>query len=89
MLFGHRNAQPAARKMWDCARFFPFLNGLVLGSIVLLFSLGLTLNYGAGRIVNFAHGALFSAGAMCGVWMVLSGFPFGLVLILAPFWLGL
>ena len=38
------------------------LNGIVLGSVLLLFSLGLTLIYGVGRIVNFAHGALFSIG---------------------------
>ena len=45
------------------------LNGIVLGSVLLLFSLGLTLIYGVGRIVNFAHGALFSIGAMLGVWL--------------------
>jgi len=43
------------------------LNGLVLGSTLMLFSLGLTLIYGVGRIVNFAHGALFMLGAFCAV----------------------
>lgn len=65
------------------------LNGVVLGSILLLFSLGLTLIYGVGRIVNFAHGALFSVGAMAGVWLVASGVPFWLALVLAPLGVGL
>src|SRR5690606_18532509 len=58
------------------------LNGFVLGSILLLSSLGLTLIYGVGRIVNFAHGALFSLGAMCAVWMIAGGLPFWASLIL-------
>ena len=65
------------------------VNGVVLGSVLLLFSLGLTLIYGVGRIVNFAHGALFSAGAMLGVWLSRSGLPFCAVLLLAPVGIGL
>lgn len=65
------------------------LNGLVLGSILLLASLGLTLIYGVGRIVNFAHGALFSLGAMCGVWLAGLGLPFWPALILTPVLVGL
>lgn len=65
------------------------LNGLVLGSILLLFSLGLTLIYGVGRIINFAHGALFSLGAMAGVWFSLAGLPFWMVLVAAPLAVGL
>lgn len=57
------------------------LNGLVLGSILLLSSLGLTLIYGVGRIVNFAHGAFFSLGAMSAVWMMSFGLPFWAALI--------
>lgn len=64
------------------------LNGMVLGSILLLFSLGLTLIYGVGRIVNFAHGALFSAGALAGVWLAKSGLPFFACLIVAPILVG-
>ncbi|MEW5888282.1 MAG: branched-chain amino acid ABC transporter permease [Pseudomonadota bacterium] len=64
------------------------LNGVVLGSILLLSSLGLTLIYGVGRIVNFAHGALFSLGAMSGVWLVNSGLPFWVSLVLAPLVVG-
>ncbi len=65
------------------------LNGLVLGSVLLLASLGLTLIYGVGRIVNFAHGALFSLGAMCGVWLARAGFPFWPALLLTPVLVGL
>jgi branched-chain amino acid transport system permease protein len=63
------------------------LNGIVLGSILLLFSLGLTLIYGVGRIVNFAHGALFSIGAVTGAW-VASGGSFWLALIGVPIFVG-
>ncbi len=60
------------------------LNGLVLGSTLMLFSLGLTLIYGVGRIVNFAHGALFSAGAFVGMALAKSGQPFWVCLVAAP-----
>ena len=49
------------------------LNGFVFGSILLLSSLGLTLIYGVGRIINFAHGALYSVGAMVGAWLGAKG----------------
>lgn len=64
------------------------LNGFVLGSILLLSALGLTLIYGVGRIINFAHGALFSLGAMTGIWLGNSGLPFWLTLALAPLLVG-
>jgi len=59
------------------------VNGLVLGSILLLSSLGLTLIYGVGRVVNFAHGALFSIGAMAAVGLMATGLPFWAALLLA------
>jgi branched-subunit amino acid ABC-type transport system permease component len=65
------------------------LNGLVLGSILLLFSLGLTLIYGVGRIVNFAHGALFSSGALAGAWLTHAGLSFWSALVIAPLLIGL
>lgn len=65
------------------------LNGLVLGSILLLSSLGLTLIYGVGRVVNFAHGALFSLGAMCAVWLVALGLSFWVSLLLSLVIVGL
>ncbi|TAM90533.1 MAG: branched-chain amino acid ABC transporter permease [Candidimonas sp.] len=58
------------------------LNGFVLGSILLLASLGLTLIYGVGRVVNFAHGALFSLGAMAAIWFTAIGFSYWGALLL-------
>ena len=42
--------------------FINILNGVVYGSFLLLTSLGLSLVFGLGRVVNFAHGALFAMG---------------------------
>src|SRR4051812_7835505 len=55
----------------------------------MLVSLGLTLIYGVGRVVNFAHGALYSAGAVIGVAVAQSGLPFWLALLAAPLAVGL
>ena len=60
------------------------LNGIVLGSILVLVSLGLTLIYGVGRVVNFAHGALYSIGAMVGAAASHAGLPFWCSMIAAP-----
>lgn len=38
------------------------LNGVVYGAFLLLTSLGLSLVFGLGRVVNFAHGALYALG---------------------------
>ncbi len=43
------------------------LNGLDKGGAYALIALGLTLVFGTLGIVNFAHGALFMAGAFCAV----------------------
>ena len=47
------------------------LNGLALGAILALVSLGLTIIFGLLGFVNFAHGALFMVGAYAG-WLVYS-----------------
>lgn len=39
------------------------LNGSVYGAFLLLPTLGLSLVFGLGRVVNFAHGALYALGA--------------------------
>lgn len=39
------------------------INGLQIGSVYILFALGLTLIFGVMKVVNFAHGALFSMAA--------------------------
>ncbi len=38
------------------------VNGAVYGAFLLLTSLGLSLVFGLGRVVNFAHGALYALG---------------------------
>jgi branched-chain amino acid transport system permease protein len=38
------------------------LNGIIYGSFLTLISLGLSLVFGLGRVVNFAHGVLYALG---------------------------
>jgi branched-chain amino acid transport system permease protein len=40
-----------------------FLNGLAIGSVYAIFALGYTLVFSILRIINFAHGAIFTLGA--------------------------
>ncbi|MBI5908275.1 MAG: branched-chain amino acid ABC transporter permease, partial [Burkholderiales bacterium] len=40
------------------------MTGLQIGSVYMLFSLGLTLIFGVMKIVNFAHGQFFTLSAM-------------------------
>jgi len=54
------------------------LNGIILGSMYALLSLGLTAVYGILRLINFAHGALMMLGAF--------GSFFLLTLLHIPFW---
>ncbi len=49
------------------AIFLQVLNGLDKGGAYALIALGLTLVFGTLGVVNFAHGALFMAGAFCAV----------------------
>ncbi len=50
--------------------FQQVLNGLTLGSVYSLVALGLTLVYGILHIPNFAHGALYMAGAYASFYFV-------------------
>ncbi len=61
------------------------LNGVLYGAFLLLTSLGVSLVFGLGRVVNFAHGALYALGgyALVAV-MKVSGAPFWLALIVGP-----
>ena len=43
--------------------FVNTLNGIIYGSFLALISLGLSLVFGLGRVVNFAHGVLYALGA--------------------------
>ena len=40
------------------------INTLQIGSVYVLFALGLTLIFGVMKIVNFAHGTFFTAAAL-------------------------
>jgi branched-chain amino acid transport system permease protein len=71
--------------------FVSALNGVVYGAFLLLTSLGLSLVFGLGRVVNFAHGALYALGgyalvdvirrADAGYWVALAAAP----LVVVPF----
>lgn len=65
------------------------LNGLILGSILLLVSLGLTLIFGLAKVINIAHGALYSLGALLAVSLIGLGLPFLATLIIVPIIVGL
>jgi branched-chain amino acid transport system permease protein len=63
-------------------------NGLAVGSIYALIALGYTMVYGVLRLINFAHGDLFTYGAYLGMTLLTSfllqdrlGLALGLVLL--------
>ncbi|MDF1718349.1 MAG: branched-chain amino acid ABC transporter permease [Antarcticimicrobium sp.] len=59
-------------------------NTLQIGAVYVLFALGLTLIFGVMKIVNFAHGAFFTAAAL----IVTSVVPFATVELGVPLWAG-
>jgi len=63
---------------------FQVLNGLGLGMIYFLISVGLTIIFGLLNFVNFAHGAFFLLGSyLCYTVVTLTG-NFWLSLFVAP-----
>ena len=48
------------------------INGLAVGSIYALIALGYTMVYGVLRLINFAHGDLFTYGAYLGLTLLTS-----------------
>jgi branched-chain amino acid transport system permease protein len=72
------------------ALFGQLLLGLINGSFYALLSLGLAIIFGLLDIVNFAHGALYMAGAFT-AWIALDAFGIGYwpALVLAPLAVGL
>ena len=46
------------------------LNGVVVGSVYALFALGFTLVFGINRVLNLAHGAVFTAGAFAALYAI-------------------
>jgi branched-chain amino acid transport system permease protein len=66
------------------------LNGVVVGAVYALFSLGLTLIFGMHRIANLAHGAVFMWGALIGYFAVtLAHLPLWAAFIVAVIGAGL
>jgi branched-chain amino acid transport system permease protein len=67
------------------AMFLPqLINGVVLGSVYALLSLGLTMIFGIMGIVNFAQGELYMLGAYAGFYLVMVlKVPFMLALVIA------
>ena len=46
------------------------LNGVVVGSVYGLFALGFTLVFGINRVLNLAHGAIFTVGAFAALYAI-------------------
>jgi branched-chain amino acid transport system permease protein len=65
------------------------VNGLVDGSGYVLMALGLTLVFGIGRVINFAHGELYVLGAFIAVLFISHSFPYFSTIFLAPILVGL
>ncbi|MDQ3809415.1 MAG: branched-chain amino acid ABC transporter permease [Chloroflexota bacterium] len=60
-------------------------NGLVNGSFYALLSLGLAIIFGLLRVVNFAHGVLYTVGAFVAYLLLRElGLTFWLALLIAP-----
>jgi len=68
--------------------FQQVMNGLVLGSYYLLISLGLSLIFSVGGVVNLAHGAFYALGAYAAV-EITRRFGFGAAIIISPLAVGL
>lgn len=52
--------------------FQQITNGLAVGSIYAIIALGYTMVYGVLRLINFAHGDLFTIGAYLGFTLLSS-----------------
>lgn len=59
--------------------FQQLFNGLAVGGIYALIALGYTMVYGVLRLINFAHGDLFTIGAYLGLTLLVSGKLAGLL----------
>ena len=63
-------------------------SGLALGAILVMLALGLSIVFGILGVVNFAHGALFMAGAYAGLFFLDLTGSFWAALVLAPIGVG-
>jgi branched-chain amino acid transport system permease protein len=61
--------------------FQQLVNGLAVGAIYALIALGYTMVYGVLKLINFAHGELFTIGSYLGLTLLTS---FGLSDLLGP-----
>ncbi|MFZ7124956.1 MAG: branched-chain amino acid ABC transporter permease [Desulfobacterales bacterium] len=75
--------------------FQQLTNGLAVGGIYALIALGYTMVYGVLKLINFAHGDLFTIGAYLGLTLLtalgLTNYlgPLGVVVVLAVMVMGL
>jgi len=61
------------------------ITGLLLGGILALVSVGLSLQYGVGRVLNVAHGEFIMVGAFVTFWLAGSGWnPLLTLVVTAP-----
>jgi branched-chain amino acid transport system permease protein len=65
------------------------VNGFVDGFGYVLMALGLTLVFGIGRVINFAHGELYTLGAFLAILLIARHFPYFSTVFLAPMLVGL
>jgi branched-chain amino acid transport system permease protein len=65
------------------------VNALSLAALLFFLGVGLTLIFGIMRIINFAHGTIYMAGAYVGYTMVRLTGSFWLALVFAPVIVGL
>ncbi|MDD5772866.1 MAG: branched-chain amino acid ABC transporter permease [bacterium] len=59
------------------------INGIIMGSIIVLGSIGLTLTYGILNFANFAHGDIMAAGAYLCLFFLGLNVPFVVAVILS------
>lgn len=59
------------------------INGVHVGSIYALIALGYTMVYGIIKLINFAHGDILMIGAFISYFLIKTGLPFGLVVLIA------
>jgi branched-subunit amino acid ABC-type transport system permease component len=64
------------------------LNSLVLGGIFVIMGVGLNIIYGLNRVMNLAHGALYTLGAYFGYTVVSLGGNYFLAVLAAPIIVG-
>lgn len=65
------------------------VNGLVDGFGYVLMAIGLTLVFGIGRVINFAHGEFYTLGGFLAVLFVQYQFPYLSTIFVAPVLVGL